>query len=1002
MSRATCCYMLLACISMTCLSYASGPAELAEFQDYAEALEQGDSYFYGLSQFSQIENDLASNEECIAMTQEGTPARLDCVGLRLTLLNDLIHNLIRVGDLDESLSRSDEVFALLDEYSALSYRRSEAHFTRATIFLRQSEIVNCIGKANAQCCIFPLKGGGLHSIAGPAITARSEFLAHLALQPNDVVSKWLLNILSMAIGDFPQGVDPAYRIPSSSFVADYDIKPFRNVSLPLQVDTFNLAGGSIVDDFDRDGLMDIVNSTADPRGPLTYYRNLGEWEFEDASTSSGLSNQLGGLNATAADFDDDGDQDLLVLRGGWLKQVGQLRPSLLRNDGGTTFVDVSLASGFADDPYPSQCAAWADFDNDGDLDVYLGVEAEMGGSALLYPSKLLSNDGDGTFTDISVQAGVTNERFTKGVAAGDYDNDGDMDIFVATIGGQGGTIYGLQDADGRNRLYRNNGDGSFTDVAEAAGVTGPDAAFASWFFDFDNDGLLDIFVCAYDASLQDVYHDMMGMPDSATRPALYHNNGDGTFTDIALSSGLDHAYRPMGAGFGDLDNDGWLDVYLTTGTPELVDLMPNVMLRNNAGIAFQDVTYSGGFGHLQKGHGVTFVDIDNDGDQDIYHQIGGFLPSDKFSNALYLNPGHGNHFLYIEAVGVQSNRSGVGARVRVDLATPEGSRSIHRAIGSISSFGSVPNRLEIGLGRATAITSVHVDWPRSGLSSTHEGVALDTMIRVTEGQSQHSVLPLISVNTPPVAEADSGNQAPFHFETTEKVSLDIPVSAVLMNDSDQDVVDVLSVISVAAPNKGQVSFNSGIITFDPANDFGALEEGQTENATFAYTISDGNGGNAVATVTVVVVGISHRPLLAVDFDPPQVPPVLGGTLEVVLTVSHDNGSDGTPINSVVLQSDTMDISQITDGDGDLQLDAGEQWTYLASVDYPGASKLESLHSVAVYGFDDDGQEVFKVLEISLNLHEEVPLPLRSTVILIMAVAILLATRLRSRSPVMKP
>ena len=257
-------------------------------------------------------------------------------------------------------------------------------------------------------------------------------------------------------------------------------------------------------------------------------------------------------------------------------------------------------------------------------------------------------------------------------------------------------------------------------------------SFASWFFDYDNDGRLDLFVGAFDANLADVAADFLGLESEGIIPRLYRNRGDGTFEDVTRAVGLDHVYLPMGANFGDLDNDGWLDIYLTTGDPDFEMLVPNVMLRNDRGERFQDVTSSGGFGHLQKGHGIAFADLDEDGDQDIYHQLGGFYPGDVFHNALFKNPGHGNHFVVIKLHGTQSNRAGYGARIEVLVTTPAGQRAIHRAVGSVSSFGGSPSRQEIGLGDAERIEQVTIRWP-SGVTQELNEVPLDARIFVTEG-----------------------------------------------------------------------------------------------------------------------------------------------------------------------------------------------------------------------------------------------------------------------------
>jgi len=339
-----------------------------------------------------------------------------------------------------------------------------------------------------------------------------------------------------------------------------------------------------------------------------------------------------------------------------------------------------------------------------------------------YPCQLYRNEGNGTFTDVARAAGVTNDRYAKGVAAGDYDDDGWMDLYVSNLG--------------PNRLYRNLGGLRFEDVAPKARVTEPSGrSFGTWFFDYDNDGRLDIWCGGYFATVEDVCADYLGRPENAVRPSLHHNDGGGKFTDVARKSGFDRAILPMGANFGDLDNDGWLDMYLTTGDPNLDTLVPNLMFRNDEGKRFQDVTESGGFGHLQKGHGVAFADLDNDGDQDVFHEIGGFFPTDAFRDALYLNPGHGHHFVTLQLRGAGMNVNAIGARVRVDVATPLGPRSIYRFPGSVSSFGaSLLTRTEIGLGDATAITRIEIRWPTTQALQVIEGVPLDSFVRIVEGK----------------------------------------------------------------------------------------------------------------------------------------------------------------------------------------------------------------------------------------------------------------------------
>ena len=203
--------------------------------------------------------------------------------------------------------------------------------------------------------------------------------------------------------------------------------------------------------------------------------------------------------------------------------------------------------------------------------------------------------------------------FTKGVTAADYDNDGWPDLYTSNSGG-------------RNFLYRNNRNGTFTELSRAAGVPGPGRGFATWFFDYDNDGWEDLFVASYFISVEESVRTYMGLPNNANTLKLYRNRGDGGFDDVTRRAALDKVFMPMGANFGDLDNDGFLDIYLGTGNPSYASLLPNVLLRNRGGTSFVDVTASSGTGELHKGHGVAFVDLDDDGDDEIVTVIGGATP----------------------------------------------------------------------------------------------------------------------------------------------------------------------------------------------------------------------------------------------------------------------------------------------------------------------------------------------------------------------------------------
>jgi hypothetical protein len=484
----------------------------------------------------------------------------------------------------------------------------------------------------------------------------------------------------------------------------------------------DLAGGAIMDDFDGDGLLDLMSSTADPCDSFKAYRNDGEGGFEDVTETWGLSNQFGGLNVVHADYDGDGALDLLILRGAWHNEFGRIRNSLLHNElagPARRFVDVTASSGLGTHAYPTQTAAFADYDLDGDLDLYIGNEAF---GPRRFPSQLFRNEGGGRFIEVTKKAGVSNMRMAKGVAWGDYDNDGDPDLYVSNIG--------------PNRLYRNEGDGSFVDVAHDVGVIDPfRRSFATWFFDYDNDGRLDLFVSNYDTKIHETVASYFGDRRRLGHPLLYRNDGSG-FRKVARAVGLTRPLMPMGANYGDLDNDGWLDLYLGTGEPGYLALVPNMMFRNEQGVHFSDVTFSSGVGHLQKGHGVAFGDLDNDGDQDLFHQLGGFYPGDRFGNALFVNPGNENAWITLRLVGRKANSFGVGARIEVRVPRAHGTRSIHLVVGSGSSFGGSSMQQEIGLGDVSRIEELRIRWPGNGEVQIFRDIKVNRFYRAVEGHAE--------------------------------------------------------------------------------------------------------------------------------------------------------------------------------------------------------------------------------------------------------------------------
>ena len=605
----------------------------------------------------------------------------------------------------------------------------------AFAWFRLGEVQNCSQHHNAESCLFPIQGKGVHAQrlgATESVKLYGELLSDPEIdEDNALLYRWLLNIGYMTLGQYPDQVPERWLIPPETFKSDFDIGRFPDIATERGIAEFGHAGGVILEDFDNDGHLDLMISHMGVRDQLEYFHNDGDGKFTRMTEQAGLKGIVGGLNLVQVDYDNDGCIDVFVPRGAWLHDHGQFPRSLLRNNCDGTFTDVTAQAGLLSF-YPSQAATWADVDGDGRMDLFIGNEIDR--EHVQWPEtarsfELYLNNGDGTFREVGARSGIQVEGMIKAAVWGDYDNDGRPDLFVSILGKP-------------KRLFHNLGpDASgvpqFADVSARAGIREPIVSFTSWFFDYDNDGWQDIFVSGYSATLPDIVREALGQKDKAKgeRPRLYHNNRDGTFTDVSREVGLDKLLLTMGANFGDLDNDGYLDFYLGTGAPPLTTLVPNRMFRNDRGRAFQDVTTSGGFGNLQKGHAVAFGDIDGSGNQDIVEEMGGVYPSDKFWTALYKNPGHGNHWVKLRLTGVKANRFAVGARLRI-VATEEGKpREIFATVSSGGSFGASSLRPHIGLGKAAAIDLLEIRWPGSGTVQQFQGpLPADRTYEVREGE----------------------------------------------------------------------------------------------------------------------------------------------------------------------------------------------------------------------------------------------------------------------------
>lgn len=602
---------------------------------------------------------------------------------------------------------------------------------KALCHLRAGERANCLLNHNGDSCLFPIQGGGIHQLQDGSRAAIAELTDLLTAHPGDLRARWLLNIASMTLGEYPAAVPARWLIPPERFAPEDDIGRFHDVAGALGLGENDLAGGVVMEDFDRDGFLDLMISAwgfAEEKDQLRVFRSNGDGTFAERTHQAGLAGLVSGLNLIHGDYDNDGYADVLVLRGAWLRTEGHYPFSLLRNNGDFTFTDVTEAAGLLQFK-PTQTAVWFDYNGDGWLDLFVGAESA---GRETNTCALYRNNGDGTFTECAAEQGVDLIGYIKSVATGDYNNDGRPDLFLSGIGGP-------------RILLRNDGPAGadrsprapwkFTDVTEAAGIDGPNSSFPCWFWDYDNDGNLDLMVTGYSIQdVGDVAADYLGRPHAGQKAKLYRNNGDGTFDDVSRAAGVSRLLHAMGANFGDLDNDGWLDFYLGTGDPDFATLIPNRMFRNDGGRGFREVTVSGGFGQLQKGHGIAFGDLDNDGDQDIYSAVGGAVQDDHYPNQLFANPGHGNAWLKLQLVGVKTNRVALGARVKVVVTDEHGAaRAIHRVVGTGATFGAHPFRLEIGLGRARAVERVEVFWPVTGETQVFRSLEANRLYCLVEG-----------------------------------------------------------------------------------------------------------------------------------------------------------------------------------------------------------------------------------------------------------------------------
>ncbi|MCB0678657.1 MAG: CRTAC1 family protein [Saprospiraceae bacterium] len=708
------CFLFVATLLLSCNSPENNKPQPAAKADLRQTMvEQLDS----LARYSVPMENYQLNSLRAEYWREQAAQQTE-LGKQISARFQMANELLNAGKLEDAILEMSKIAQQLG--GQLNDQTKMLYELLAIAYLRLGEQQNCVDNHNPASCILPLKEEGWHQLKQGSEQAIALYEQILAAYPDDLQSRWLLNIAYMTLGQYPHGVPTKFRIPTAAFTsAARDFPEFKDVAISLGLDVEGLSGGAIMEDFNNDGRLDIFATSYGLRDQCRLFFQQADGSFEDVTAAAGLTGLFGGLNTLQADYDNDGKVDILILRGGWLNKGGKLPNSLLHNNGDGTFTDVTEAAGLLT-YHPTQTAAWADFDGDGYLDLFIGNESsKQDGVQLSHPCELYHNRGDGTFENVAAQTGLNFTAFVKGCAWSDVNNDGRPDLFVSVLGNA-------------NRLYLNRGghtaqDWQFEEKAAAAGVQEPVFSFPTWFFDYDNDGFEDLFVSGYDLRRLnqvsgDAAAEYLGQSPQAEYPRLFRNNGNETFTDVTAATGLDKVMYGMGCNFGDLDNDGYLDFYVATGAPDFRAIVPNRMFRNVGGQRFEEVTMDG-FGHIQKGHGIAFGDYDRDGDQDIYCTMGGAFEGDVAHNVLYQNPGAGNDWLVLDLKGAPV----IGARVKVTVHSADGKeRSFYRTAGSGASFGASSLQVEVGLGKAESVVAVEVAWPgKEGPVSKYEGLAKD-------------------------------------------------------------------------------------------------------------------------------------------------------------------------------------------------------------------------------------------------------------------------------------
>jgi hypothetical protein len=621
------------------------------------------------------------------------------------------------------LERSVPILLELADFMRDSVSQRMAHEALAVSYLRMAEVNNCFENYTPSNCILPFDEEAIHKNKEYIKSAIRHLEILLTYFPGDFTHHWMYNIAHIANGTYPGGVGLRHLIPgmqSAEELPDYIQAPFfRDVGMTAGVADNRISGSSCVEDFTGNGHLDIFATSYGFGDQVVFYEGIGNGNFEMRTFSAGLEGVMGGLNIECADLNNSGFADILILRGAWLAQHGEHPNSLLRNNGDGTFTDITLKAGLFE-MMPSQVAAFADLNHNGYLDIFIGNESESEWQGFFvegdteprsYPSAIFLNNGDETFTRYQELNGFELDGFVKGAVWGDINNDGWPDLYVSIMG-----------ADNRLFVHRGldeNGMPKFEEKARLAGVQLPQFSFPVMMFDVNNNGLEDILVVTYDVRgirlvATEIARERLGMQTVTENSKLFLNMGNETFRDVTAATGLNTVMFGMGANYGDLNNNGFQDIYIATGAPDLTSIVPNRLFLNHNGERFYESTAYSGVGHLQKGHGISFADFNENGLLDIYAVMGGAVEGDFYHNVLFENQRSFGNWILLKLEGTRANRQAIGARVEVQFEENGTQRSVYRTVSTGGSFGANNSRIHVGLGSAESIERIIIRWPGTG------------------------------------------------------------------------------------------------------------------------------------------------------------------------------------------------------------------------------------------------------------------------------------------------